>query len=430
LAEDTHVGNLVRRVRRAPFWKPLAVRDLRLLWVGDSISILGDQFYFVALPWLTLQLTGSGLALGTVLMAAAVPRAVLMLVGGAVSDRFSPRAIMIVSNVLRALLMAAFTVLIIVDAIQLWHLYALSGLFGVVDAFFFPAIFSTVPKLVEKDQLEASNALLQSTGQLMMLVGPAPAGVLAATVSLAAVFGIGAAAFVIAALIIRLMAEGDLGGPVRQQGEEDAADEPADSAGLLADVMEGLRYAWNDPAIRAIVILLAALDTAFYGPIDVGLVSLADRRFVGGSKAFGIMLSAHGGGALLGALLGGSIKRPRRLGPLLLLYIPGVLGVGLALLGLASHILVAVALLAVMGVVGGVYGVMVITWLQARAEPDMVGRLMSLVMLASYGAAPFSFVMAGALVDRGISLMYGVAGGILLITTAIASTSRTVRTLE
>ncbi len=69
---------------------PFRVRDFRLLWAGASISLFGDQFYLVALPWLVLQITGSGLALGTVLMAAAIPRAVFMLMGGAVTDRVSP----------------------------------------------------------------------------------------------------------------------------------------------------------------------------------------------------------------------------------------------------------------------------------------------------------------------------------------------------
>ncbi len=70
--------------------RPLRIRDFRLLFIGETVSVLGDQFHFVALAWLTLQLTGSGLALGTVLMTAAVPRAVFVLVGGAFSDRFSP----------------------------------------------------------------------------------------------------------------------------------------------------------------------------------------------------------------------------------------------------------------------------------------------------------------------------------------------------
>jgi MFS family permease len=77
---------------------PLRLRDFRLVFTGETISLIGDQFHFIALAWLALQLTGSGVALGTVLMAAAIPRAVFMLLGGAMSDRVSPRSLMIGSN--------------------------------------------------------------------------------------------------------------------------------------------------------------------------------------------------------------------------------------------------------------------------------------------------------------------------------------------
>src|SRR5713226_3608991 len=85
---------------------PLSVRNFRLLWIGESISLLGDQFYMIALPWLVLQLTGSALALGTVMALAGIPRAVFMLLGGALVDRFSPRSVMIASNVARLALVA------------------------------------------------------------------------------------------------------------------------------------------------------------------------------------------------------------------------------------------------------------------------------------------------------------------------------------
>ncbi len=106
------------RSRLTSFFDTLHLRDFRLLWLGESVSLLGDQFYFVALTWLTLQITGSGLALGTVLMLAAIPRAALMLIGGAVTDRVSPRPIMFISNAVRAVLVAALTALIIVHGVQ------------------------------------------------------------------------------------------------------------------------------------------------------------------------------------------------------------------------------------------------------------------------------------------------------------------------
>ena len=89
-----------------PSVHPLRVHDFRLLWAGESISLLGDQFYLIALPWLVLQVTGNALALGTVLALASIPRALFMLIGGAFVDRFSPRLIMLLSNFARMVLVA------------------------------------------------------------------------------------------------------------------------------------------------------------------------------------------------------------------------------------------------------------------------------------------------------------------------------------
>src|SRR5262249_39660116 len=140
---------------------PLRVRDFRLLWIGQSISLLGDQFYLIALPWLVLQLTGNALALGTVLALASVPRALFMLIGGALVDRFSPRTVMFVSNLVRMILVALLALLVLTHNIQLWMLYLFALGFGTADAFFFPADSAMVPRLLEKDQLEMGNTLTQ-----------------------------------------------------------------------------------------------------------------------------------------------------------------------------------------------------------------------------------------------------------------------------
>src|SRR5262245_16196171 len=113
---------------------PLAVRDFRLLWVGETVSALGDQFAMIALPWPALLLTGSSFALGTVLALMAVPRAVLMIVGGAFVDRFSPRLVMLVSNAVRLVAVLLLALVILAGAAQLWMLYVFALVFGIADA--------------------------------------------------------------------------------------------------------------------------------------------------------------------------------------------------------------------------------------------------------------------------------------------------------
>src|SRR5258708_4522039 len=106
---------------------PLRNSNFRLLWAGATVSVLGDQFYLVALPWLILQLTNSSVVLGAVMMMASVPRAVLMLLGGAVSDRFSPRRVMIMTASTRTIFVGAIGALLWFPVLQLWHLYFLPG---------------------------------------------------------------------------------------------------------------------------------------------------------------------------------------------------------------------------------------------------------------------------------------------------------------
>ena len=161
--------------------------------------------------------------------------------------------------------------------------------------------------------------------------------------------------------------------------------------------------------------LITAFNLAFTGPVNVGLAWLAEDRFAGGSAAFGVLFSAWGAGALIGAVIGGSITQIPRFGSVLL-AIAVVLGIGLALIGLAPNLVVALAIIAPMGVLIGLTNVQYISWLQRRTAGELLGRIMSLSMLASVGLAPISLAAAGALVDLGAAtLMYGVAGGIVLV---------------
>jgi MFS family permease len=95
------------------------IRNFRLLWIGQAISLLGDQFFMIALPWLILQLTGNALAVGTVLATAGIPRAIFMLVGGALTDRLTARKLMIDSNLTRMTLTALLAVFLLTNLIQL-----------------------------------------------------------------------------------------------------------------------------------------------------------------------------------------------------------------------------------------------------------------------------------------------------------------------
>ena len=391
-----------------PLLEPLRERDFRLVFSGESISLLGDQFHFVALAWLVLQLTGSGLALGTVLMTAAVPRAVFMLVGGALSDRISPRNLMLISNALRAVVVAIVATLVLTGNAELWQLYIAAGIFGIVDAFFYPAMNTIVPMLVAERLLSPANALIQGIQQLAGLIGPALAGIVVAAVQTGPAFAIDAASFAVAAGALVLVRGGRRSAP-----HPDDAERPA--GGLLATIGEGVTYVWHDPAFRSLMILTAAFNFAFTGPISVGLPYLANTRFEGGSATFGLLLSAFGAGALAGAVLAGSIRHVPHLGSVTLAIAMG-LGLLLAALGIAPDVPVALGIGVVMGLGVGFINVRTMAWMQARAPKQMIGRVMSLLIFGSQALAPVSLALAGVVIDLGaVTVMFAVAGGIIVV---------------
>jgi len=389
--------------------RPLRVRDFRLVFTGETISVLGDQFHFVALAWLTLQLTGSGLALGSVLMVAAIPRLIFLLLGGALSDRWSPRNLMLYSNVLRAVLVGILAFLVLTGRAELWQLYVMGAIFGVIDALFYPAVSAIVPMLVDEATLPPANALLQGSQQLAGLIGPATAGVVIALVQTGPAFVVDAVSFAVAAIALVFVVGG------RRAAKPASSEDGEKPPSILATIRAGLGYAWSDPAVRSLVLLTAAFNFAFTGPLSVGLPFLAEHTLGGGSATFGILLSGFGAGAVLGAVTAGSIRRVPRLGTSVLLIAIG-LGVGLGLLGAAPSVIVAFGLLAAMGIGAGFINVHVISWLQGRTPEEMRGRVMSLVMIGSHGLAPVSYALAGLIVDVGpVPLMFGVAGAIVVV---------------
>ncbi|NWF61298.1 MAG: MFS transporter [Fischerella sp.] len=412
---------------QVPLWKPLTVRNFLLLYIGETVSLLGDQFYIVALPWLTIQLTNSGITLGTVLMSAAIPRAVLMLFGGVVSDRFSPRLVMFVANALRGLLVVLFATIVALKMTQLWHIYFFAASFGIFDGLFIPASKSIIPSLVSKEQLIASNTLSQGTSQLILLIGPALGGLLIATAGIEIAFVIDGITFVITTITLLLMKGTTAKGLHGELNQNSASTKKTMS--LIAGMREGFDYAWRNQPLRIFLLVMVILNFLFIGPLQVGMTSLAHSRFPGGAVALGIMQSAWGGGGLIGTLTPQFVPNLPNIG-VLLLTIASVQGFGLFLLGFIGNIGLASMTIAVLGFCSCIFTVVGITWIQKQTQPEMLGRVMSLGMFSAFGVAPVSFALAGILVNLNLTIMFTVAGSIMLITSLSLAANSSVRKIS
>jgi MFS family permease len=393
-------------------------REYRLLWIGQAVSHLGDQFHLIALPWLVLTLTHDPFQLGLVLALAGIPRAAVMLIGGAFADRHSPRVIMLVSDALRFVIAGALAVSILTGSVQLWMVYALAAGFGVVSGFFMPAAEASLPRLLEDKQLEAGNALMMGADQLMSFVGPALAGVVIALFGASHVagatagsltgvgvaFGVDALSFAVSAAMLALMHAL----PALAAG---------DGAHPLAAVAAGLRFTFRRPVFLWMLGLIAGVNLLLIGPLMVGIPVLAQTRFTQGAAAFGMLMAAFGLGSLAGMIAAGTLPRPssRSFSALIVVLFVGF-GLVIGALAFITSAWVGAALLALLGVGDGYVAVTLMTTVQRVTPPAMLGRVMSLLMLAMLGVQPISTAVSGAVIGLGADVLFaGCGAGVLAI---------------
>ena len=405
---------------------PLRRRDFRLMWAGQAVSSLGDQFALVALPWLALVLTGSALALGGVLAVMAVPRAALMLVGGVYVDRLSPRRVMLLSNAVRLVAVTALALIVLAGDVSLPMVYVFALVFGVADAFFFPAQQAIIPALVEPDEIPAANAIAQGTTQLTVFAGPAVAGLVVAalgsTGSHPALTGIGIAllvdalSFVVSILTLVLIRAG----ATAQGGHEP----------VMKALKAGLIFVWRWPSLRFVVLFAMGINFLVVGPLYVGLPMIAYSRLPEGAAAYGTLMSALGAGSLLGMVAVATLPRPRpELFGSFVVGLMAVMGIGVAAMALVSATLVACLVAGLVGFGMGYADLAFISWAQQRIPPALMGRVFSLILLGSVALIPVSQVLAGALVQLSLSGLLLGAGILTTLVTLGAAVTPDVRAI-
>lgn len=392
-------------------------REFRLLWLGQAVSHLGDQFHLIALPWLVLALTGDPLQLGLVMAMAGIPRALVMLFGGAIADRVSPRLLMIGSDILRFGIAAGVAVAVATGTVQLWMIYALAIGFGFISGFFLPAAEATLPRVVGERQLAGGNSLMMIADQAAQFVGPALAGSIIALLAhdvagtpagmagIAFAFAVDAVSFAFGVITLTLMR------PVVGFGSDRHP---------LRDIADGLGFVWQDTTIRTLVIVIALANLMLTGPVFVGLPVLAAERLTEGAAAFGALLSGYAAGNLIG-MAGAGSWRPsaRQLGWIGFAIFP-FLAVIYAAIGFVDNTWVAVALMVIGGIGNGFLSINVITLLQQMTPRPFLGRVMSVLMLSMYGLGPISQMLAGWVLHFSVTWLFCGAAICLLIPAVVA----------
>jgi hypothetical protein len=394
---------------------PLRNHAFRLLWIGNAISWTGDQFYLVALPWLVLSLTGSSIVLGAMSMLAAIPRALLMLLGGAVSDRVSPRWILILTAAARTLLVIAVAALLFMHALHLWQLYFFAVGFGVADAFSYPAGSAFLPSIVTPEQLPAANSISQATLQVTTLAAPGPAGLFIKAFGTAWAFLLDGVSFL--AIIAALWRLPDPPPSATSHAQR----------GMVQAIADGLRYVNADAALRSLILIIAVLNFALAGPMTIGLAVIAKHKF-GTPTAFGLLMSSFAAGSLGGMLCAGLVKHRRRGRALLLTST--IIGVCVAPLGILGHLTTLAPDLFLIGGMASFLNVQLIAWFQQRIERAVTGRVMSVLMFGSVGLMPLSLAIVGVTLKISVPGTFFAAAAMVLLVTLLAASQRAVRAIE
>jgi MFS family permease len=376
-------------------------RPFALLWSGQTISRLGDSLYRVALVWWVVEKTGSAVVMGTVLICSTVPMLVLLLLGGALVDRLPRLPLMLISDLGRGLVVGVMAVLAFSDALQIWHIYLFSILFGVVDAFFSPAYRAAVPEITPREHLPSANSLTSLSSQASGILGPALGAAMVTFGGSPFAFGLDALSFVISALLLL---------PILKISTNPAPEESSNN--ILRDVHKGLRTVFETPWLWLTIAVAGISNLTYAGPMGVALPFLIKDHLHADVAVLGLFFSFESVGAALAALWLGHYTTIHRRG--LKLYGAWMLiGVMVMAIGLPIGIPGVLAAGLVIGACNTILGLIWVNILQERVPREMQGRVSSVDYLGSSLLEPVGYAVGGWATNwLGPALMF-VAGGVL-----------------
>jgi len=351
-----------------------------------SVSFLGDGLYTVAIAWQVYALSNAPTALAVVGVAWMVPQVLLLLIGGAVSDRFERRLVLVLSDLIRGVAIAAIGVLSVTGTLELWHVVVLVAVYGTGGAIFAPAFTGIVRDVVPRDLLLEANALDQFVRPLCVrLIGPAVGGILIGVFGAGTAFLADAGSFAFSAVAFLMM---------HTRSVPDAGARQS----IRSDIAEGVSYVRSRTWLWVTLAALALSLLFFVGPVYVLMPYLVKNSLDGGAEGLGLVFAAGGVGAIVAALLRGQLGAPRR--PLTVVYLAWA-GTAFSLVGYALVDSVWQAMIVSFFSVGclATGGIVWTTVLQQSVPGRMIGRVSSLDWVLSLGLAPVSYALTGPIAN-------------------------------
>jgi MFS family permease len=343
-------------------------RDFALVFTGAGVSGLGSFITYVSIPYQVYLLTDDPVLVGLLGVCELVPLLLMAFVGGALADYVDRRRLIIIGELAFAVLTGALLVNALVGTPQLWLLFVVAGLSTAVDGLQRPALDAIIPRLVPPEQIPAASVLNSFRMTVASLAGPAIAGLLLANVSMAWVFGIDLATFVVSLACLAF---------VRTVPPPPATDRPS-----LRSAADGLRYARSRPELLGTY--LVDINAMFFGMSQALYPFIAHR--LGGPAVLGLLYAAPAAGSLLATVTSRWTGRIHRHGLAVTLAAAGW-GVAIIGLGLSRTLWLALLCLVAAGASDMISGIFrSVIWNQTIPD-HLRGRLAGIEML-SYSIGP------------------------------------------
>ena len=384
--------------------RALRHRNYQFFFGGQFISLSGTWMQMVAQSWLVYRLTDSAVLLGFVAFSGQMPVFLFATIGGAVADRHNRHRILVVTQTVSMLLAFVLAFLTLTDRVQVWHIFVLAAMLGLVNAFDIPARQAFVVDMVGRTDLINAIALNSSMINGARIIGPAVAGVLVDTLGEGWCFFINALSYiaVIAGLLLmKIKAQARVPLP----------------GSALASIVEGFSYVWHTGPVRALLLLLG-LVSLLGMPYIVLMPIFADQILHGGAQGLGLLMGASGIGALIGALSLAARRGARGLSRIVAFSAAGF-GASLIFFSLSRSLWLSVGLLLPVGFCMMVEMAASNTLIQTLVADKLRGRVMAVYSMMFMGMAPFGALLAGALAHRlGAPTTVAIGGAICMLAAA------------
>ncbi len=377
----------------------------RTYWTGMLMSLVGTWMQSTAQSYLVYELTGSALKTGMVVFAFSLPSLVFSIPGGAVADRYDRRRLLLLLQTAFLVAAAFLAVLTFMGAVRFWHVLAFAFWNGMVMAVDNPTRQALVPQLVDREDLANAVALNSAAFNASRVFGPALAGFVYKAAGPAWCFAANAASYL--AVIVPMW---------RVRLPNRSAPAPADT-GILEEASEGIRYVRGQPALRALLLLLAAVATFGFAWMVV-MPAFAVRVLEGGPAENGLLFAAVGVGATVGALW---VAGAREISGRRVVGLAAASGAGLVAFSATHTLWAASATIAVAGFFLIAYMSSTNATIQSLVDDRYRGRVMSLYTLALIGSGPAGSVFAGWLADAlGVATSLAVNGFLVVASAGTA----------